>query len=323
MLKLPSLKKWKTACIALASLTLLMGTSPAQAEESQTDGMTLFKEAYLAEPESNRIMDLSIDFFGPEAHLDLDAKMQMLTAKSMCWDGRAIFDFTNPDTKETTSLNVPFYLDMQDNSLTFYTKLGDQWSKLGIQGLPAELVSSGQAVNEESLANLLSLVKSVNIIKETDKLQAMQVKLDASKLTQFIKDFDARQEAASASTPSLSPELLDSLISYVQGQELVVDWIVDRNTHETITTSIDFTPLMRAYAQGALDAMAKGKVTFTQDQIKALESLGYFSELKFYLTTSAPVQGQVLSIPKDVRKAAAQSPFMIDISESLTPPEKK
>jgi len=113
MLKLPSLKKWKTACIAMASLAMLFGGSPGPVSaESQTDAMTLFKEAYLAEPEDHRIVDVSIDFFGPDAHLDMDAKMQALSEKSLCCEGRFNFDYTDPKTKETSSMNVPFYLDM-------------------------------------------------------------------------------------------------------------------------------------------------------------------------------------------------------------------
>lgn len=323
MPKLPSLKKWKNACIALTGAALLMGGTPAPVSAAdQTDAMTLFKEAYLAEPEDHRIMDLSIDFFGPDAHLDLDTKMQVLSEKSICCEGRFSFDYTDPKTKETTSMGVPFYLDMNDKSLTLYTKLGDQWNKMSLQGMPAKLATSSPAVSEEALANVLPLVKSVSITNETDKLQAMKVVLDAPKLTQFIRDCDAKQES-SAQTTELSPAFWDSLINYLQGQELAVDWIVDRNTHETITTSIDFTPLMRAYAQGALDAMAKGKVTFTEEQKRALETLGYFSELKFYLTTPEASQGRILSVPKDVRKTAVNSPFMAEIAGGPATPDKK
>lgn len=323
MLKFPSTKKWKNACLALASLTLLWGGSPAPVSAaSQTDAMTLFKEAYLAEPDSHRIMDLSIDFFGPDAHLDLDAKVQALSEKSICWDGKFSLDYTDPSTKETSSMSVPFYLDMQDKDLTLYTKLGDQWSKLSVQGTPAELAKNSHVTNKEALENVLPLVKSVSIINETDQLQAMQVTLDAPKLTQFIRDCNAKQENSAQST-DISPAFLDSLINYLQGKELQVDWIVDRNTHETITTSIDFTPLMRAYAQGALDAMAKGNITFTEEQVKILEKLGYFCELKFYLTTPTKDQGQILSVPKDVRKAAVVSPFTSAIEGNLNQPDKK
>ena len=323
MLKLPSLKKWKTACIAMASLAMLFGGSPGPVSaESQTDAMTLFKEAYLAEPEDHRIVDVSIDFFGPDAHLDMDAKMQALSEKSLCCEGRFNFDYTEPKTKKTSSMNVPFYLDLNEKNLLLYTKLGDQWSKLSIQGMPAELASSSQAVSEEALANVLPLVKAVSIINETEKLQAIKVVLDVPKLTQFVKDCDTSQEKT-AQAPEFSPAFWDSLISYLQGQELAVDWIVDRNTHETITTSIDFTPLMRAYAQGALDAMAKGTVTFTEEQKQALETLGYFSELKFYLTTPEASQGRILSVPKEVRKTAVDSPFQGILPEITTSTSNK
>ena len=155
---------------------------------------------------------------------------------------------------------------------------------------------------------MLPLVKAVSIINETEKLQAMKVVLDVPKLTQFVKNCDTSQEKT-AQAPEFSPAFWDSLISYLQGQELAVDWIVDRNTHETITTSIDFTPLLRAYAQGALDAMAKGTVTFTEEQKQTLETLGYFSEMKFYLTTPEASQGRILSVPREVRKTAVDSPF--------------
>ena len=92
MLKFFESKKWKIAWVALASLAILLGGSPTQSEARQTDAMTLFKEAYLAEPESHRIMNANIDFFGPNAHWDVDAKLQMLTDTTMCSEGQKIED---------------------------------------------------------------------------------------------------------------------------------------------------------------------------------------------------------------------------------------
>jgi len=64
--------------------------------------------------------------------------------------------------------------------------------------------------------------------------------------------------------------------------------------------------------------MAAGKVKLSNDEREMMESLGYFSELKFYMTYKNTNQDENLVIPADVRKSAIELINMADIQKGVS-----
>lgn len=299
--------KWcKRAGMVLAlGGTLLLGGNPAGAEPAM-DGMTAFREAYMAvsAKEDDRVFAENINFLGPTFHVDLDLQGQVLTNGFLRMAGKINLGFTEQDKGNTTQLEFPFFVEHEKNILAFYAQQGEKWYKIALPGLSAELTKSLKSTNVEELTETMAAVKSVTILKEDEKQRSMNVLLDGAKTADLLLKYSKNDLLKVTPEEQKSQqEIMQRLSAVLKNKEVQVSWVVDKKKWRTVTVGMDFTDIMRGYAQAVLKDVADGKTQIKDDERELWEALGYYSELHAY-TTYIGVEEKSLTVPEDVRKSA-------------------
>lgn len=308
---------WKKIAAAVGCGVLLWSGSPAMAAEQ--DAAWLYKEACLANVNDDRITSTNVDLFGPNYHWELDADGKILRDGSMRWYGNMSWDFTETSNNVTSHEDIPFYLEQKDGILSIYAQREHKWGKISLPGLPPELVNAWKTGSLSFIDDSMQAVKNVSLTSDTDKMQDLRIVMDAGKMMQVSEKYLGEGSAhLSAKEKQEQKELLANLAKALQGTDVTVDWVISKADRKTITISTDLTPLLRAYARNVINDMAAGKVKLSNDEREMMESLGYFSELKFYMTYKNTNQDENLVIPADVRKSAIELINLADIQKGVS-----
>jgi hypothetical protein len=165
----------------------------------------------------------------------------------------------------------------------------------------------------------LQAVKNVSIENETDKHQGLRIVMDAGKMIQISEKYlDDGTVKLSEKEKQEHKAMMDNLSKALQGTDLTVDWVVNKADRKTVTISTDLTPMIRAYARNVINDMAAGKIKLSDDERDMMESLGHFSELKFYMSYMGVNQNEKFTIPNDVRKSAVELLNLTDIQKGVS-----
>ena len=315
---------WKKLIAAAGCSMLLWGGSPAMAAEIQPDVMWAYKEAYMANINDERMVDTDIDLFGPNYHWELDASGKVLRDGSMRWCGNMSWDYTAKDNKTTSHEDIPFYLEQDKGVMTIYSQRKSKWSKITLPGLPTELAAAWRNGAVDLFNESLQAVKNISLVNTNEKMQGFRIVMDAGKMIEVSQKYAmADTSKMPADKKEQHDKMLAGLVQSLTGTEVTVDWVVDKATHKTVTISTDLTPLIRGYAKGVIKEMAAGTVKLSDEERETMESLGYFSELKFYLTYAGAKQQDKLNIPADVRKNAVSLMNLADIQKGVAEAAEK
>lgn len=314
---------WKKIVAAVGCGLLLWSGSPAIAAETQQDAMGLYKEAYMANINDERVAAANIDLFGSNYHWELDANGKVLMNGIMHWRGSMSWDYTDKSTKQTSHEDIPFYVAQENGLLTIYSQRQGKWSKISLPGVPPELANAWQSSAADYLADSLEAIKSVTITKDTDTQQALRIVTDAGKLTQTMQKYSQSNSKLSEKEQQAQQEFFEQMVKGFAGTEVTTDWVVDKATHKTITLSTDLTPLIRGYARGVIKEMEAGKVKLNNEEREMMDSLGYYSELKFYLTYAGVDQNDDLAVPAEVSQNAVDMMNMADIEKGVAEAAQK
>ena len=308
---------WKKVVAAVGCGLLLWGGSTAMAAESQQNAVQVYKEAYMANLNDERPVSTSIDLFGPNYHWELDAKGQILRDNSMYWQGNMSWDFTEKKTNFTSHEDIPFYLENKDGILTVFAQRAGKWGKISMPGVPAELANLWKTGAVSFMDESMQAVKTMSIENETDKHQGLRMVMDAGRMMQLSEKY-----LDMGSLPDKEKQehkaMLASLSAAMQGTELTVDWVVNKADRKTVTISTDLTPMIRAYAKSVINDMAAGKIKLSDSERDMMESLGYFSELKFYLSYGSVNQDEKFAVPANVRNSAVELLNLTDIQKGVS-----
>ena len=308
---------WKKIAAAVGCGVLLWSGSPAMAAEQ--DAAWLYKEACLANINDDRIASTNVDLFGPNYHWELDADGKILRDGSMRWYGNMSWDFTETSSNVTSHEDIPFYLEQKDGILSIYAQREHKWGKISLPGLPPELANAWKTGSLSFIDDSMQAVKNVSLTSDTDKMQGLRIVMDAGKMMQVSEKYLGEGSAhLLAKEKQEQKELLANLAKALQGTDLTVDWVISKADRKTITISTNLTPLLRAYARNVINEMAAGKVKLSNDEREMMESLGYFSELKFYMTYKNTNQDENLVIPENVRKSAIELINLSDIQKGVS-----
>lgn len=295
MFKFVKISKRAVSLLAAGLFLLPVNThaapSPQEAQET-------FQAAWQTAIRDTRLMSAQLTFASPCLQLDFQGLGRTLPDGSTKWAGTAHWAYTEPQSKESSQEDIPFYLEQTDKSLTIYAQREGKWSKLTMPGLPASVTNILKTQEAALLQENIAALKSIAIVQQKGSQQHIRVTFDAGKISQIAKKYGL--------VPANSPEAsyMDILEKALANTDLTADWWVDSTTHETISTSMDLTPLLRAGLQAALQEMNKTPGKIEAGQLELLESLGYASELKFSMTTQGLKQDTNLDVPEGIRKAA-------------------
>ena len=301
------MKKWKSVLAALTMGGVLLTGNPVMAEPAQ-DNMAAFREAYQAVKDDYRVFDEELTLFGPAFHVDLDSRGKVEKDGSMLLSGKLELMFTAHETGKINNFEVPFYLDQTPSKLTFYVQLGEKWNKISLPG--ADEMSDALATSSAEAEENMAVVKSVEIVKETDTQRSMNLKLDGKKLAALVaRHWQEDMKNLKPEEKATREETLNRLTRAFESVDPEVTWAVDKTKWQTITVGVNLTNLMRAYAKGVLQEAADGKIKLSDGERDIWETLGYYAELHSY--THYPTGDKVkVEIPAKVKKSATELDIM-------------
>ena len=271
--------KIKKFLAAIAAGGLLLSNSNAIAD-TISDNIMSFREAYLTVVSDNRTFVENIDFFGPTFHAELKGDTFILRDASMRMKGGINWEYTNPSTDQTSNENMQFYIEQNNDEMTMYVQRNNRWSKFMLPAVPVGLANAIKTNDINILTENMSAVKSVDILQDTKEKRIMNITLDGKKLSELLHKYnDQRIASLSTSEQTAQKNFIGHLSDALQKTDVNCAWTVDKSTWRSISVTVDFTNLMRAYAKDILDDASKGELTLSADDRHFYEALGYYSEL--------------------------------------------
>lgn len=282
-------------------------------------GMDAFREAMTKNTSfDKRVFREQLTFFLPIAKADIDFQGVSKNEKELLIDGT--FTGIMTDNKgDTQTLVVPFCMEQSKKKMAFYYKLGEEWTKIEAPEATAVVVDSLGTPNEADLQQMIAMVKSAEVLQETDSQRTMLLDLDENMLIQKIESAFA-DENVKESTPE-QKAFQEKFMGYVKTGLSKTDvwctWTVDKKDWQTITFSIDLSGIIHEVAKAVLDDKDSG----LNDGIRPmLENLAFYSELKSYTTYLNPDTKKTIQLPKEIKNAKS---FDEVITENKAPAASK
>ncbi len=285
-------------CAAVLCGTLLFGG----AAEAEQTGMDAFKEAMTMNMEQdNRIFREQIVFFLPDVNADIDFQAVAHNKKDVRMEGNFSFVMTN-EKGNTVTTAVPFYLDQSGTDMLLYFKTGKEWQKFKAPLISASAVDALGTPTEVDIQNLISLVKSAEVLKDTDSQRTMLLHLDQNAFTLELEKFYTNDtEGKQTEEDKAFQEIVSKYLKQgIQNSDVWCTWTVDKKDWQTITLAVNLSSLIQETAKAVLNDSSVTLDPFSQH---LLESLAYYSELKAYTTYLNPDTKSRIDIPKEVLKA--------------------
>ena len=308
------LKKKILATVLAGGIIFSGGNALVDAAE---DGLTAFKEAYLATSVDNRSFILNIDSFAPSYHFELNGDSFILRDATMKSSGKINWTFTNPSDNQTSNEDIPFYLEQNDDDMTMYVRRNGSWSKFNLPAIPVGIANAIKTTEISVLQQNIAAVKSVEILKDTADQRIMNVTLDGKKLAELLHTYnDANIEKLSADEKADQKSFIDHLADALQNTDVVCAWTVSKKDWRTVTVSADFTNLIHAYGKDYLDDAAKGEITLSQTDRSFYEVLGYYAELHFVANYRR--DSETLTAPSGSNSAKVNEKVFDDLVQKIS-----
>ena len=296
---------------AILAGSLLFGGGNALVT-SAADNLTSFKEAYLATPNDNRTFRLNADFFGPSYRSEINSQAMVLRDATMRINGEMYWEFTNPNTNDVSSENIPFYITQDSNNMTLYAQRNGSWNRLALPAIPVGIVNALKTTEISILQQNMSAIKSVEVLRDTADQRSMKVTLDGKKLAELVKTYN-NESSLNEDEKSFLGHIVDAL----PNTDLVCDWTVNKKDWKTVTAEIDFTKLVQAYGKDYLDDAAKGEIVLSQNDRSFYEVLGYYSELHFVMNYIPLNDESNLSMPSGAASARTNANTFDDLAKKI------
>ena len=310
----------RLAAIAAVGFTIFFGgNSIADAANITSGAMQAFRRAYVTPVPDTRVFEQDITLISTNFHLDIDSRAQVLKDGSLKIGGQLNWNSTNLKNDFTTNSNIPFYVEQVGNEMTLYVKRNSKWSKISLPGFPTGLAILWKTTDPKILNGVTDAAKSVEIINNTPDLITMNVTLDGTKIANILNENSAKTFA------KLSGDALDAQkknfyrwLSVFRKTDITFTWTVNKPSWTTATAIFDLTPIMRAYAIKILDESAAGRIVLTDEERDLLDAIGYYSELRSYVTRIAVRDDTVVNLPDDLKAAPENDDSLNDILSDMT-----
>lgn len=316
--KIKSRKLSKTLAAVAAGGILFFGAG--NLAEADEDAEFQFRQAYLSVPPDNRAFNQMITFFGTTFHVDMNGNGQILRDASMRMSGNINWEYTNPSNNVTQNNTMPFYMAQSGDEMTLYVQRNNRWSRFLLPGVPAGFANAMKSNNLATLQENMKAVKSVEIFRETGTQQIFTITLDGQHLADLMQTYSKNQTATELSAAELEDQarFFRNLNAALQTTDVICTWTVDKIKNRTVTVVIDFTDLMRAYAQNILDESAAGTIVLTDEERKLMDTIGYYSEFHYSITYDDNIARLNLTPPVAARRAAVNNNVFQDLFRDMT-----
>ena len=309
----------KFALIAAIGTSILFGGNVADAADISNKEFWIFRKAYVTPTPANRVFEQDLTLTSTNFHLDVDSKAQVFKDGSLIIGGKFNWNSTNLSNDFTTNNNIPFYIEQRGNEMMLYVNRRGKWSKMSLPGLPSGIAILWKTTDPKILNGVTDAVKAVEILKDTPDLVTMNVTLDGTKLANILN------ENSSTTFANLLGEALDAQkkifyrwLSVFRKTDISFTWTVNKPSWTTATAMFDLTPIMRAYAIRILDESAAGRIVLTDEERNFLDAIGYYSELRTYITQIAARADNLVESPKDLNTIPENDESLNDIFSDIT-----
>lgn len=317
--KLKSRKLSKALAAVVASGVLFFGANNVSAATDDAVAYE-FRQDYLSLVNDVRTFQQGIVFFGTMFKVDILSQGQILRDSSMRMAGNISWAYTNPKTKITTNNDMPFYVTNINKEMMLYVQRGGKWSKFMLPEAPMAFAAAVQSNDMSVLQDNLKAVKDVELFRETERQKIFNITLDGKYMAERLHEFQNSANTSKLSTAEIAAQsrFFRNLETALTKTDVICTWTVDRDKNETLTAVVDLTPLMRAYAESVLDEAAAGKIVLSDEDRLLMETIGYYSEFHYSLSSSKITDTKSLSPSSAAQKAPVNNNVFNDLFKDMT-----
>ena len=290
---------------------MMFGTAAAE-EAPALDGMEAFREAITMTTKQNRrVFHQDLLFFAPSLRADLDLIGQTMAHKLRIAGKISLIAID--DRANTTDLAIPFYIDQQQKEMTLYFKPDKKWYKFQTPTLAASAIDELATPDEKEADEILSTVKAVTVLRQTDAQRTMLVQLDSEKLADLVSQYSQKYPAdkGTADDGDMQKSIMGCLEAGVRRSNIWYTWTIDKASARTVTMSYNLSSVLQETARVALETHPE----LPPELAQILETIAYYSDLKTYTTFLSPKAVQKLDLPEEAKAA--------ELVEDLTDSDKK
>ncbi len=257
----------------LFTVCALFSVGPGIGEAAGAEGMRLFDSAYQAVSKTGPVMRNSMTLHSPTFHMDVALTGEWNRGNSAWLGGSVKWNSTNTKTGVTEKDSLPVYMELNQGTLSVFGKKSGRWYREEVMGmpllLPYLLMSGG--------IDVTPAVKSVEMGRDTASQTHMQVILDGPKTAELVRTYGSNLTGD-------QQQFVEYMAQGIAQGDVNFSWVVDRDTLQTITFSMDLTPLMQNYARAVLQGSYESRLTLSQEDSEFYQTIGYYCNLKFYST---------------------------------------
>ncbi len=312
--------KWGGRVFAGALLcgSMMFGTVSAE-QAPAIDGMEAFREA-ISTPVQNpkQVFRQDLQFFVPALRAEL-GMTGCTKGNNLQIIGDVELNFIGDDGK-TTDMKVPFFLDQKKKEMTIYFKPDKKWFKFQTPSLAAAAADGLATPDEQNVEEIISSVKAVTVLRETDTQRTMLVQLDNEKLADLIANYGKQNppDKGTADDPEVHNTFMSCLEQGMRRANVWYVWTVDKSTWQTITMSYNLSSVVQETARVALEQPH----TWPKDIDDFLERIAYYSDMKTYTITLNNDAKKLVALPEEAKSAEAVDDLFKDGTMTVTVPAK-
>lgn len=307
--KLKSRKLAKVLSAAAVGSMLFFGSGDALAAPGD-DGMTEFRQSYLASAPDNRAFRQFISFFGGTVfQADVNSDGIVLNDGSMRIGGTLNWSYTSPQTKQTKNLSIPFYVTQNGGGdMNLFVQRNRQWSKMALPGFPSAIANALKSTDPAVMQQNMQAVKEVEVFKDDASQRILRIVVDGKYAAGLLDKYsDANADGANANR---------NLKKAFQENDALITWTVNKKTGKTVTMLIELTDIMRSFARGMLADSAAGTVKLSQEEMSLLDAIGYYSEFHYSLTYQDNSDSSI-DAPSNVTSAPENDSVLDDLADEI------
>ena len=284
---------------ALLCGAMMLGTAAAE-EAPAIDGMEAFREAISAPAQQGaRSFRQDVQFFVPaiRAEMGMTGRTKGHTLR-MSGDVELLFI---DDDGKTMEMKIPFFIDQKKKDMTLYYKRDKKWVKFQAPSLAAAVADGIATPDEREVEDILSSVKAVTVLRETDTQRTMLVQLDNEKLADMVARYGQKNppDKGTANDAETHIEFMGWLEQGMRRANVWYTWTVDKTTWQTVTMSYNLSSVVQETARVALEQ--------PHEWPKAVEDLveriAYYSDLKAYTISLTKDAKNIVQLPEEAKSA--------------------
>lgn len=298
--------------------TMMFGTAAAE-ETPALDGMEAFREAISAPTQQDkRVFRQDLQFFVPAIRAEM-GMTGYTKGHNLRLTGDVELFFIGDDGK-TTEMKVPFFIDQKKKEMTLYFKPGQKWLKFQTPTLAAAAADGIATPDEKDVEDILSSVKAVTVLRETDTQRTMLVQLDNEKMADLIASYAKKNppDKGTADDAEMQNAFMACLEQGMRRANIWYTWTVNKATWQTVTMSYNLSSMVQEAARAALEQPHE----WPKELNDFVERIAYYSDMKTYTIFLNKDAKKLVEIPAEAKSAESVEDVFADGTTTVTIPAK-